>query len=552
MPGVDTPVSTTDVIEQQTAHVLFTDIVGYSRLADAEQARVFRLLQEMVAGCPSVIAATRDNRVVRTPTGDGMALSFFGDASTPLRCAEELAEKIAEESPFEIRMGINSGPVVRQIDINRNTNVSGDGINTAQRVMDFGDAGHILLSEEFAHALEQRRAEAHELGTATAKHGKRVRLFNFYNGALGNAAVPMKVRKDPAWTRPKGLRLGLTSGNFFVGALQILGWIIARPRRWREHVEQIDPELNPSFSIVELSRAQLRNNPDLRRLVLQSYGLCVLLILVVSTFICGAARQSNIWYSAGAISGFAVMPLVLGAAPGLAFLLFQALLQPITSIHAANTAVAFLQIMAISAAAGWLVAAVPRLAAEQSARRIIRELLGALAGIALALLAAGIVAVPLWAYFYSGKSGIAERVFDIVTFSAMAFIVVNGAFGIRWGRWSRGFASGQAVGVLIAIGYGFVAGSSEKQVASRAADLAWRAREAFPAGLGVSMMDAITLAFAFAVAEKIAGTRAGVLAPMAMFTLTLIVDSAVNTPSMLRPFPLIAVAAAYVLSRRKR
>lgn len=528
------------------------DIVGYSRLPDDEQARVFRLLQEMVADCPSVIGASRDDRIVRTPTGDGMALSFFGDANAPLRCAEELTQRIAKDSPFEIRMGINSGPVVRQIDINRNTNVSGDGINTAQRVMDFGDAGHVLLSDDFAHALGDGAGDAHDIGTATAKHGKRVRLFNFHNDAIGNAAIPMKVRTDPAWARPKGLRLGLTSRNWFVAALQIVGWILARPDRWREHVSQVEPALPPGFSIVEITRAQLRSNPDLRALVAQVYLLCPCAILAASiAWACGCRVLAplNLWYSSGAVIGFIAGTLVLGAAPGLALLLFEAVVQP-----AGNVPALYLALNVIGAI--WLLLRMPQLVRESaSLQSKTREVFSALGGVIGWLALSAIAMIPVRNFFATAAT---EKLFDVLTFSLAAFALVNGAFILRWGRWSRGFATGQLVGGSIALGIGVIAGFLPQKIsdvagfAARAADVHWRATQAFPAGIAVNLMDAISLAFAFSLAEKLSNARAAVLSLTSIVALDLLVDPALRAPDALRPWPLVGVAAGYMISRRKR
>src|ERR1035441_9241931 len=140
----------------EIAHVLFMDIVSYSMLPMDEQERILRDLQEMVRSNREFAAAQMEDRLIRLPTGDGMALVFFKDAEAPVRCALELARSLADHHPtLKLRMGINSGPVYRVADINANRNVAGAGINIAQRVMDCGDAGHILLSKPVADVLGQ-------------------------------------------------------------------------------------------------------------------------------------------------------------------------------------------------------------------------------------------------------------------------------------------------------------------------------------------------------------------------------------------------------------
>jgi class 3 adenylate cyclase len=140
----------------EIAHVLFMDIVSYSMLPMDEQERILRDLQEMVRSNREVAAAQMEDRLIRLPTGDGMALAFFKDAEAAVRCALELARSLADRHPtLKLRMGINSGPVYCVADINAHRNVAGAGINIAQRVMDCGDAGHILLSKPVADVLGQ-------------------------------------------------------------------------------------------------------------------------------------------------------------------------------------------------------------------------------------------------------------------------------------------------------------------------------------------------------------------------------------------------------------
>ncbi|MDQ6625346.1 MAG: hypothetical protein M3Y69_04265, partial [Verrucomicrobiota bacterium] len=223
------------------------------------------------------------------PTGDGMALAFFDECSSQLRCAVELVDMIQNNRGFELRMGIHTGEVVRQPDINENPNVSGDGINIAQRVMDFGDGGHILMSLEYASALQlagdPAAADCYDIGIATAKHGKRVHLFNYHRPSAGAVDIPVKVRKDDQWVRPTQLHLGTTGRNIVLATLQILGWLLVAPSKWRTHVTQIDPRLEPNFSVIDLTGPQIRRNRDLRQLLLQAYVICpflaALLVLIL-------------------------------------------------------------------------------------------------------------------------------------------------------------------------------------------------------------------------------------------------------------------------------
>lgn len=128
------------------AHILFMDAVGYSKLLLEQQALVFRRLQDFVTDCPTAAEAATAGELVRSPSGDGMALVFFGNCTQPLHCARELAERIDADGSFAVRIGLHSGNVVKQLDVNGLTCASGDGVNIAQRVMDFGDSGHILMS----------------------------------------------------------------------------------------------------------------------------------------------------------------------------------------------------------------------------------------------------------------------------------------------------------------------------------------------------------------------------------------------------------------------
>src|ERR1039458_6654649 len=148
------PDSASQVLEM--AHVLFMDIVGFSLLPMSEERQMVRDLQQAVLGTAEYARAQRKNQLISLPTGDGMALVFFGDLEAPVRCALELSRTLASGTPrISLRMGVHTGPVYRVADINFNSNVAGGGINIAQRVMDCGDAGHILVSGTVAEVLRQ-------------------------------------------------------------------------------------------------------------------------------------------------------------------------------------------------------------------------------------------------------------------------------------------------------------------------------------------------------------------------------------------------------------
>ncbi len=180
----------------EMAHVLFTDIVAYSQLPMDTQEQVLRQLQDIVRGTTEFGRAQASSQLIILPTGDGMALVFFGDAEAPARCALELDRVLRKQSGIPLRMGIHTGPVYRVADINANRNVAGGGINMAQRVMDCGDAGHILVSGAVADVLGQVstwRQALHDLGEAEVKHGIRVRIYNLYTDEVGNPELPHKL-----------------------------------------------------------------------------------------------------------------------------------------------------------------------------------------------------------------------------------------------------------------------------------------------------------------------------------------------------------------------
>jgi adenylate cyclase len=194
-------------IELEIAHVLFIDIVGYSNLSVNEQHTRIEELNEIVRLSEQFRKAQAAKRILKIPSGDGMALVFYKSPEEPAQCAFEINRALKEHPRLQIRMGIHSGPVSAVVDVNEQTNVAGAGINRAQRVMDCGDAGHILLSHHVAEDLaeyERWRPFLHDIGTLEVKHGVQVSVTNLYSDQVGNPQLPSKlqaVRKHRARVR---------------------------------------------------------------------------------------------------------------------------------------------------------------------------------------------------------------------------------------------------------------------------------------------------------------------------------------------------------------
>src|SRR3982750_4568519 len=184
-------------IELEIAHVLFLDIVGYSRFSVNEQHGRVDELNGIVRLSEQYQKAETANRILKVPTGDGMALVFYKSPEEPAQCAFEISRALKDKQSLPIRMGIHSGPVSGVVDVNERTNVAGGGINMAQRVMDCGDAGHILLSKHVADDLaeyERWRPFLHDIGTFEVKHGVRVSVTNLYSDEVGNPNLPTKLQ----------------------------------------------------------------------------------------------------------------------------------------------------------------------------------------------------------------------------------------------------------------------------------------------------------------------------------------------------------------------
>ncbi len=216
-------------IELEIAHVLFIDIVGYSKLSTDEQHARLAELNQIVRDSEQFQKAQADNRLLKIPTGDGMALVFYKSPEEPAQCAFEISRALREHPRLQIRMGIHSGPVSGVVDVTERMNVAGAGINMAQRVMDCGDAGHIMLSKHVAddlEAYERWRPLLHELGQCEVKHSVRVHVTNLYSDEIGNPQLPKKFqdlkkrRARVRWVKAAiGLvvLVGVVAGAFFFG-----------------------------------------------------------------------------------------------------------------------------------------------------------------------------------------------------------------------------------------------------------------------------------------------------------------------------------------------
>jgi TolB-like protein/class 3 adenylate cyclase/Flp pilus assembly protein TadD len=215
-------------IELEIAHVLFIDIVGYSKLSANEQHARINELNEVVRLSEQFRKAEAANRILKIPTGDGMALVFYKSPEEPAQCAFEISRALKANPRLPVRMGIHSGPVSGVVDVSERTNVAGGGINMAQRVMDCGDADHILLSHHVAEDLEEFerwRPFLHDIGTFEVKHGVRVNVTNLYSDEVGNPKLPTKlqaVRKHRAHVRWAAVAIGLLVLGAVVAAFMIV------------------------------------------------------------------------------------------------------------------------------------------------------------------------------------------------------------------------------------------------------------------------------------------------------------------------------------------
>lgn len=256
-----------------TAHVLFIDVVGYSKLLVNEQRELVQQLNRVVRNTHQFRQSEAAGKLIRLPVGDGMALVFFDTPEEPVRCAMEIATALKNHPEIQVRMGVHSGPVDQVKDVNDRWNVAGSGINTAQRVMSCGDAGHILLSKRVAEDLAQDRhwlPRLHELGEAELKHGVTVGIVNVYTDDLGNAALPTKFKAvrptklvprlaNYFHSRPKVTWVLVAAAIPFVALLSLIiwKWQFKRAPDLTDRISQV-----PSKSIAVLPFENLSADPE--------------------------------------------------------------------------------------------------------------------------------------------------------------------------------------------------------------------------------------------------------------------------------------------------
>ena len=242
MNAQDTPVGFKPDLPLEIAHLLLIDVVDYSKLLVNEQIELLQELNQIVHGTDAFRGAEASGRLIRLSTGDGMALLFFHSPEEPARCAIEISKALQDHPGIQLRMGVHSGPVTPVRDVNDETNMAGAGLNVAQRIMDCGDAGHILLSKHVADDLSQYRywqPHLHDLGECEVKYGLRLHLFNLYRENLGNPQVPEKLKRR-RWKEAPGVSVhpvsapGWPKVMFMVAlvvsiiALVISSWIFFR------------------------------------------------------------------------------------------------------------------------------------------------------------------------------------------------------------------------------------------------------------------------------------------------------------------------------------
>jgi TolB-like protein/Tfp pilus assembly protein PilF len=221
----------------EIGHILFIDLVGYSKLTTEEQSEALHELNIIVRNTETERNAEAAGKLVFLPTGDGMALVFTGSEEEPVECALEIAQALRARPSLPVRMGIHSGPVHHVADVNQRENIAGSGINIAQRIMDCGDAGHILVSKRVADDLAQSRRwqpYLHDLGDVEVKHGVVVSVVNLYAGEIGNPEPPKKIKlakadASSATAPSKGSRalIPFLIGGFLFLTLAVLAIIFA-------------------------------------------------------------------------------------------------------------------------------------------------------------------------------------------------------------------------------------------------------------------------------------------------------------------------------------
>src|SRR5437870_5601192 len=244
-------------IQLEIAHVLFIDIVGYSKLSINEQHAAVDELTQIARATAQFQKAEAASRLLKIPTGDGMALVFYTSLEAPAQCAVEISRALKEHPRLQLRMGVHSGPVSGVIDVNGHANLAGAGLNIAQRVMDCGDAGHILLSKHVAEDLEEYekwRPLLHDLGSCEVKHGMRVSVVNLYDDQFGNAKLPRRF--ETLQKRRTRLRWAATAAGLLTLVAIVAGIVLFSRYRVRSALAA------PEKSVAVLPFENLSRDPD--------------------------------------------------------------------------------------------------------------------------------------------------------------------------------------------------------------------------------------------------------------------------------------------------
>lgn len=221
-------------LQLEIAHVLFIDIVGYSKMLINEQHDSLQELNQIVRDTETFRSAEAAGKLIRLPTGDGMALAFSTTPDAPVQCALEIGKALKSRPEIPVRMGVHSGPVSGIVDVNDRSNVAGAGINMAQRIMDCGDAGHILLSKRVAEDLAQYRqwkAQLHDLGECQVKHSVAVSVVNLYTDEVGNPQVPEKFKRPATEPLPATPPPSPRRNNYSLG-IALLVLLVALTAGW--------------------------------------------------------------------------------------------------------------------------------------------------------------------------------------------------------------------------------------------------------------------------------------------------------------------------------
>src|SRR5437763_1935394 len=209
MNAQDTSAEPKPDLPLEIAHLLLIDVVGYSKLLVNDQVESLQQLNRIVRSTDCFRAAEAKDKLIRLPTGDGMALLFFESLEQPAHCALEIAQALQNHPEIQVRMGIHSGPINQVPDVNDRVNIAGAGINVAQRVLDCGDVGHILLSKHVADDLGEYRhwqPYLRDLGECEVKHGLRLHFVNLCKDSLGNPQVPEKLKRRKRWKETAPIR----------------------------------------------------------------------------------------------------------------------------------------------------------------------------------------------------------------------------------------------------------------------------------------------------------------------------------------------------------